>query len=132
MTLIVPAAAMLAAGTLPRSCVEDIKVVATPAPFSVMTLPVTNPNPVAVRLKAGLPAVTALGDIEPRLNVCDPAPVTFSCIASEVVVSGFITRILTVPAVATCAAETAVVNFVLDKTEVGCAIPFHRICVPAV
>jgi hypothetical protein len=97
-----------------------------------MTLPVTKPTPVAVNVKAVLPAGTDDGEIEVTLSVCDPPPVIVSCIAVEVVVSDFTTLTLTVPATAICAADTNVVSSVLETTLVVWATPFHNICVPLV
>ena len=130
--MIVLAAAILEAGTMAWSCVAESKVVTTAVPFNVMALPATKPTPVAVKEKAALPAATDEGEIEVRLNVCGPLPVMVNCIALEVVVSGLITLILTLPATAICAADTDAVSCVLETTVVGREIPFHRICVPLV
>jgi hypothetical protein len=48
----------------------------------------------------------------------------------EVVLSDFITRMLTVPADAICAAVTFAVSCVADATVVGRDVPSHRITVP--
>jgi hypothetical protein len=68
------------------------------------------PKPVAVNVNAAAPAVTDDGEMEVKLNVCEPLPVIVSCIVFEVVVSGLITLMLTVPAVAICAVDTAAVS----------------------
>lgn len=105
-----PAAATLDAGTVAWSCVAESKDVVIPVLLSVISSPVTKPTPVAVSVKAALPAATDAGEMEVRLNVVDPAPVTANSIAFEVVVSGFIALMLTVPAVAICAADIVVVS----------------------
>jgi hypothetical protein len=54
------------------------------------------------------------------VNVCVP----------DVVLSDFITRTLTVPALAICAAETFAVSCVDEVTVVGSATPSHKMAVP--
>ena len=117
---------------VPCSVVAESNVVVIAVPFSVITSPLTKPMPVAARVKSGLPAAMEEGDIDVRLNVCDPDPVTVSCIGPEVVVSDFITRILTVPAAAICAADIEVVSWVVETTLVARATASHNICVPLV
>src|SRR6266568_1746429 len=52
--------------------------------------------------------------------------------APDVVVSDFMTRMLTMPAFAICPADIVAVNWVFETTFVGCAVPSHKICVPLV
>jgi len=102
-------------------------------PFSVIAAPDTKPTPVAVRVNAGLPAATAAGEMDVRLNVPPgEPPVMVSVRASEVVLSDFITRMLTAPAEAICAAVTFAVSCVADVTVVGREAPSHKITVPPV
>jgi len=131
-TLIAPAAATFAAGITPCNCVAESKVVVIAVPLSVITSPLAKPTPVADKVKSGLPAATDDGEIDVRLNVCKPVPVIVNNLESEVVVSDFITRILTEPAAAICSAVIEAVNWVLETTEVESAIPSQRICVPLV
>lgn len=134
-TLIVPAATTFVAGMVACNCVAESKLVVIATPSSVIESPFTKPTPVAVNVKAGLPDAMELGDIEVRLYVLPPpppVPVMVKSITPEVVVSAFITRTATMPALAICAAEIDVVSCVGDTTLVGCAIPSHRISVPAV
>jgi hypothetical protein len=106
-------------------------VVVTAVPFSVIAAPETNPVPVAVRVKSVLPAATAAGEIEMRLNAPPPdPPVIVSVIAADVVLSDFITRTLTAPAVAICAAGMLAVSCVDEVTVVGSDAPSQRIVVP--
>ena len=101
------------------------------APLRVMAAPETKPTPVAVSVKAGLPAATAAGEMEVRLNVPPGEfPVMVRVSASEVVLSAFMTRMLTAPADAICAAETFAVSWVADETVVANATPSHRTVVP--
>ena len=103
----------------------------TAVPFKVMAAPETKPVPVAVRVKAGLPAATAAGEMELRPNPPPPEPpVIVSVIAPEVVLSAFITRILTAPATAICAAVTFAVSWVDELTVVGSVAPSHKMVVP--
>jgi hypothetical protein len=97
------------------------------APFNVIAAPDTNPVPVAVKVNEGLPAVTAAGEIALRPN---EAPVTVRVIVPEVVLSGFIARMLTAPAVAIWAAVIFAVSCVVDDTVVESGAPFQRIVVP--
>ena len=59
-----------------------------------------------------------------------PSAVTVKSIVPDVVVSGFITRIDTVPRFAICAAGICAVSCVFETTFVVSATPFHRIWVP--
>jgi hypothetical protein len=120
-TLMVPAAATLVAGMVACNCVAESKLVVIEVPLSVIESPFTNPTPVAVNVKAGLPDAMEEGDIEVRLYVPPPppVPVIVKSITPEVVVSDFITRTATVPAFAICAAEIDVVSCVVDTTLVG-------------
>src|SRR5665213_461932 len=90
--------------------------------------------PVAVIVRLGLPEATASGEIDVRLKVDPPppppVPVIVNCSASEVVVSGFMARMLIVPAVAICAAVMLAVRDVVEVTVVGRATPSHRRVVP--
>jgi hypothetical protein len=95
--------------------------------FNVIAAPETNPDPVAVNAKDVLPAVTAAGEMDASLK---ELPVTVRGNVLEVVLSGFITRMLTVPGVAICAAVTFAVSWVADETVVESEAPFQRIVVP--
>jgi hypothetical protein len=95
--------------------------------FNVIAAPETNPVPVAVNAKDVLPAVTAAGEMDASLK---ELPVTVRGNVLEVVLSGFITRMLTVPGVAICAAVTFAVSWVADETVVESEAPFQRIVVP--
>lgn len=96
-----------------------------------MEAPETNPAPVAVSVNAGLPAATAEGEIESsRKEPVPEPPVIVSVIASDVVLSDFITRTLTAPAVAIWAAATLAVSWVEELTVVGSDIPSQRIVEP--
>lgn len=96
-----------------------------------MADPETKPVPVAVRVNPGLPAATAAGEIDDRLNAPPPEPpVTVSVIAPEVVLSALITRTLTAPAVAIWAAVTFAVSWVDELTVVGRETPSHKMAVP--
>jgi hypothetical protein len=90
--------------------VAESNVVAIAVPFRVITSPLTKPTPVAAKVKSGLPAAMEEGDIDVRLNVCDPNPVIVSCIGPDVVVSDFITLMLTAPAAAISAADIDAVS----------------------
>ncbi|HEY1895514.1 MAG TPA: hypothetical protein VGG62_04540 [Terracidiphilus sp.] len=57
-------------------------------------------------------------------------PVTVRGSVPEVVLSGFITRMLTVPGVAICGAVTFAVSWVADETVVESEAPFQRMVVP--
>jgi hypothetical protein len=107
--------------------VAESNEVVRPAAFNVMAAPEINPAPVAVNVKAALPAVTAGGEIEVSLKAL---PVMVKVSVLEVVLSGFITRTLTAPGVATCAAVIFVVSCVEDETAVESGAPFQRIVVP--
>jgi hypothetical protein len=61
VTQAVPAAATLAAGTVAVNCEPLTKVVANGVPFQFTVAPDTNPVPFTVRVKPGLPGVTAAG-----------------------------------------------------------------------
>lgn len=100
--------------------------------LSVMTSPIAKPTPVAVKVNAALPAATVEGVMDVRLNDCDPPSVIVNCIAPEVVVSGFMTRMLTAPATATWAADITVVSWESETTFVLWATPSQRICVPGI
>lgn len=124
---IVPGVTTFAAGTVACSCVEESTDVAIAVPFHVIESPFAKPTPVAVKVKAALPAATVYGLIDVRLNVCEELPVIIRVIASEVVVSGLMTRMVALPAEAICSAVTAVVSCVFETAFVDCATPFHRI-----
>jgi hypothetical protein len=62
VTLAVPALAMSAAGTEAVTCVAETKVVVRAVPFQFTVEPLTNPEPVTVRVKVGPPAVAEFGD----------------------------------------------------------------------
>jgi hypothetical protein len=126
-TVMVPAAATAEAGTVAWSWVAESKEVVRAASFSVIAAPETNPTPVAVKVKDPLPAVTAGGEMAVSLK---ELPVTVKFSVPEVVLSGFITRMLTVPGEAICADATFAVSSVADATAVESDAPFHRIVVP--
>ena len=130
-TLMVPADATSAAGTVAWSWVAESKVVVAAVPLSVIAAAETNPVPVAVSVKDALPAATAAGEIEVRLKG-PPLEllVIVSVIALELVLSDFITRILTAPALAICAALTLALSWVDELTVVGSEPPSHRSIVP--
>ncbi len=88
--------------------------------------------PVAVSAKSVLPAATAAGEMAVSVNPPPPVPlpVIESVSVPEVVLSDFITRMLTVPAAAICAAETCAVSWVDELTVVGSEVPSHRMVVP--
>ena len=93
----------------------------------MIAAPETNPIPVAVNVKDALPAVTAEGEMDVSLK---ELPVTVKVSVPEVVLSGFITRMLTFPGAAICAAVTFAVSSVVDETAVESEAPFQRIVVP--
>jgi hypothetical protein len=93
----------------------------------VILAPETNPTPVAVSVKDALPAVTAGGEMELSLK---ELPVTVKVSVPEVVLSGFITRMLTFLGAAICAAVTFAVSWVADENVVESEAPFQRIVVP--
>jgi hypothetical protein len=95
--------------------------------FNVIAAPETNPVPVAVNAKDVLPAVTAAGEMDASLK---ELPVTVRGNVLEVVLSGFITRTLTVPGAAICAAVTFAVSWLADETVVESDAPFQRIVAP--
>jgi hypothetical protein len=106
-------------------------VVAIAAPFRVIAAPETNPLPVAVNVNEGLPAATAEGEMDVRLNEPPPVPpVMVRVNVPEVVESGFITRMLTIPALAICGVVTLAVSWVEEETVVGKEVPFQRMVVP--
>lgn len=135
-TLTVPGDATTVAGTVACACVAESTVVARAVPFRVIVLELMKPTPVAESVKLPLPAATVDGEIEVKENVefppppPEPLPLIVSISAEDVVVSGFITRIVTVPAVAICAADTAAVSCVVDVTVVGRDTPSHNSVVP--
>ena len=57
-------------------------------------------------------------------------PVMVSVSVADVVLSGFITRMLTLPGAAICAAVTFAVSWVVDETVVESEAPSQRIVVP--
>ena len=61
MTVLDPAVCTADAGTVAVSCVEETKVVVRFEPFQRTSEPETNPEPVTVRLKAGLPTAALPG-----------------------------------------------------------------------
>lgn len=133
------AAARSAAGTVAVNTVLDTNVVgASAVPFQMIWLPLAKPVPVAVRGNAALPLKALSGLIEvsvggvPLPPPGPPPPVIVKLNALDVVVSAFITRTLTVPAAAICAAVIDAVSCVFETTVVGCATPSHKICVPLV
>lgn len=106
-------------------------MVVTAVPLRVIAAPETKPAPDAVSVKSGLPAATAAGEMDARLNAPPgEPPVIVSVMASEVVLSDFITRMLTAPAAAICVAAIFAVSCVEDATVVGSATPPHRMAVP--
>ena len=109
----------------------ESNVVVIAVPLSVMAAPETKPTPVAVKVNAELPAATAAGEMEVRLSEPpgDP-PAIIRVRASEVVLSDFITRMLTAPADAICAAVTFAVSWVDEETVVDRAAPSQRMVVP--
>jgi len=130
-TVIVPAFAIAVAATVACSCVAESNVVVMAVPFRVMAAPETKPTPVAVNVKDALPAATAEGDMLVSSKEPFPEPpVTVSMIVPDVVLSGFSTRMLTVPPDAICAAVTFAVSFVDEVTVVGSEVPSHNIVVP--
>jgi hypothetical protein len=126
-TVMAPAVATAEAATVAWSWVAESNEVARAASFSVIAAPETNPIPVAVNVKDPLPAVTAGGEIDVRLK---ELPVIVRVSVLEVVLSGFITRMLTFPGVAICAAVTFPVSSVVDEKAVESEAPFQRIVVP--
>ena len=109
----------------------ESNVVVTAVPFRVIAAPDTKPVPFAVRVNAGLPAATAAGEMDVRLKAPPPdPPLMVRVIAPEVVLSAFITRMLTAPAVAICAAVTFAVSCVDEPNVVGSETPSHRMVVP--
>jgi len=66
--------------------------------------------PVAASVKSGLPAAIVEGEIDVRANVGGAAPVIVRVAGPDVVVSDFIARRVTVPAVRIWAAETDMVS----------------------
>jgi hypothetical protein len=126
-TVMVPAVATAEAAILAWSWVAESNDVARATSFSVIAAPETNPIPVAVNVKDPLPAVTAGGEMEVSLR---EFPVMVRVSVLEVVLSGFITRMLTFPGAAICAAVTFPVSSVVDETAVESEMPFQRIVVP--
>lgn len=61
VTFAVPIFATSDAGTAAVNCVEEINVVGNAVPFQLTTEPVTNPDPLTVRVKPGLPAGSVAG-----------------------------------------------------------------------
>jgi len=59
----VPDAAIRLAGTAAINCDAETKVVLSGEPFQVTTEPLANPDPLAVRVKAGPPAIAVFGEI---------------------------------------------------------------------
>ena len=108
----------------------ESKLVLMAVPFNVITAPEIKPAPVAVSVKSGLPAANAEGEMAARLNEPVEPPVMVSDIVPDVVLSAFITRMFTEPALAICAALTFAVSWVGELTVVGSAVPFHRMVVP--
>lgn len=103
------------------------------APFQVITSPLAKPTPVAVNVKSAVPIATVNGLSDSKLNEPFPVPlpVIVRFIVPDVVVSGFIARIDTVPGFAICAAGICAVSCVFETTVVVRAAPSHRIWVPA-
>ena len=64
----VPAVAIRFAGTAAVSCVAETKVVLSGDPFQVTTVLLENPDPLAVRVNAALPATAVLGEMLVRVS----------------------------------------------------------------
>jgi hypothetical protein len=96
----------------------------------VIAAPETKPVPVAVNVKSALPAATAEGEIAVRLNEPPTVPpVIVKVSVPDVVLSDFITRTLTTPALAIAPAPTFAVSCVDELTVVGSEVPFHNMVV---
>jgi len=115
--------------------VLDTNVVVMATPFHITWLPLTKLVPVAVRARGVvMPFGEVFGVIEDSVGGGAPPPVPLPVMvrmsAPDVVVSGFIARMVITPALAICAAETVAVSFVAELTVVGSEAPSQRTVVP--
>ena len=109
---------------------SESKTVVIAVLLRVIKQPETKPTPIAVSVNVGLPAAIAVGEMDVKPNVLAGLPVTVNITASEVVPSGFIARMFTLPGDAICSALTFAVSRVAEVTVVGRAFPPQSRIVP--
>jgi hypothetical protein len=119
----VPVVAMLLAGTVAVSCVEETNVVVSGAPFQFTVEVETKFVPFTVNVKSGPPAPTQLGLIELIVGVPLIVNVTAFDVAPQV--PEFTTVMEAVPGLAMLAFGTVAFSCVEETNVVVRDVPFH-------